>query len=46
VRRSDTKKTPVWKNQVRKLLLDPRSGYMFINSGDRAYYSESGYAEH
>lgn len=42
----DTKKTPVWKNQVRKLLLDPRSGYMFINSGDRAYYSESGYAEH
>jgi hypothetical protein len=35
------KKTPMWKNQVRKLLVNPRSGFMFINAGERgAYYAE------
>lgn len=27
------KKAPIWKQQVRKLLTNPRSGFMFINAG-------------
>lgn len=47
---SEGKKTPAWKLQVRKILINPRSGFMFINSGERAYYSQAGggggYGEH
>lgn len=47
---SEGKKTPVWKIQVRKILINPRSGFMFINSGEKALYSAAGggggYFEH
>jgi len=41
------KKAPVWKQHVRKLLTNPRSGFMFINAGGgegrgSQIYSESG----
>jgi hypothetical protein len=40
----------VWKIQVRKILINPRSGFMFINSGEKALYSAAGggggYFEH
>jgi len=41
------KKAPIWKQQVRKLLTNPRSGFMFINAGggergSQVYYESGG----
>lgn len=41
----DGKKGPIWKSQVRKLLVNPRSGFMFINAGGERgsqYYAAGG----